>query len=88
MRWSRGVGILALAIAAPGAAQAPQQLEVTFNEAIQRALQVQPLMCRPGAQRTSGAARTQRMGVFLPSVTLGAFASKNSAHGSTRTATN
>ncbi|HZE95119.1 MAG TPA: TolC family protein [Gemmatimonadales bacterium] len=80
MRWSRGVGILALAIAAPGAAQAPQQLEVTLNEAIQRALQVQPLMVSArGAQRTSGAARTSAWGVFLPSVTLGAFASKNSA---------
>jgi outer membrane protein TolC len=75
MRWM--MGILALLIAVPVAAQ---QAEVTLNEAIQRALQVQPTMVQArGQQRTSGAARMTAWGSFLPTVTFGGAASKNSA---------
>ncbi len=82
----RGVLAVTLAIlaAAPAAAQAPaataQQVEVTLNEAIQRALQVQPGMVQArGLQSTSGAARMSAWGAFLPTVTIGGFASKNSS---------
>jgi outer membrane protein len=74
MRWI--TGMLAIAVASPAAAQ---QVEVTLNEAIQRALQVQPGMVQArGTQRTSGAARMTSWGSFLPSVTFGGTASKNS----------
>ncbi|MFN2572162.1 MAG: TolC family protein [Gemmatimonadales bacterium] len=80
MRW--GIGLLGLLVAAPlGAQQAPaQQVEVTLDEAIQRALAVQPAMVQArGAQSTSSAARTSAWGAFLPTVTASGSASKNSA---------
>jgi outer membrane protein TolC len=71
MRWV--TGILALTIAAPTQgqqAQPPQQLEVTLTEAIQRALEVQPLMVAArGEVRTSGAAMRASNGAFLPTIT-------------------
>ncbi len=74
MRWV--TGFLAIVIATPAAAQ---QIEVTLNEAVQRALQVQPAMVQArGTQRNSGAARTSAWAAFLPSVTFGGSASKNS----------
>ncbi len=77
MRWVPVVGILATLVAAPAAAQ---RVEVTLNEAIQRALQVQPGMVQArGLQSTSGAARMSAWGAFLPTVTVGGFATKNSA---------
>lgn len=72
MRWV--TGILALTVAVPVAAQqqAPQRLEVTLTEAIQRALQVQPLMVAArGEIRTSGAAMRASNGAFLPTITTG-----------------
>src|SRR3989442_7186291 len=76
MRCVPVVGILATLVAAPAAAQ---RVEVTLNEAIQRALQVQPGMVQArGLQNTSGAARMSAWGAFLPTVTVGGFATKNS----------
>lgn len=81
MRCVLAVGILAV-LGAPMEGQqpaAPQRIEVTLNDAIQRALAVQPGMVQAlGVQRTAGAARTSAWGAFLPSVTFGGFATKNS----------
>ena len=78
MRWV--TGILAVVLGVPAAAQqAPQQLEVTLKEAIQRALQVQPAMVQAqGRQRTAGAGRQVAWGSFLPNVSVSGFATKNS----------
>lgn len=70
MRW----GLLTILMAAPAAAVGQQpataQVEVTLNEAIQRALQVQPAMVQArGEQRTAGADRRAAFGAFLPNVT-------------------
>lgn len=76
------VGVLTLLCVQASAQQtAPApQVEVTLNEAVQRALNVQPAMVQArGLQRTSGAARTTSWGSFLPTVTFGGFASKNSS---------
>jgi len=79
MRWLSGM--LALVIAVPAAAQqapAPQGLEVTLNEAIQRALQVQPSMVQArGDQRNTGASKRQAYGAFVPSVSVGASAARS-----------
>ncbi|HEV8509056.1 MAG TPA: TolC family protein [Gemmatimonadales bacterium] len=65
MRWV--TAFLAMVIATPVAAQ---QIEVTLNEAVQRALQVQPAMVQArGEQRTAGADRLTAWGAFLPTVT-------------------
>src|SRR5262245_3189670 len=72
MRWLSG--ILALAIAVPAAAQQ----EVTLDEAIQRALQVQPSMVQArGVQRNAGADKRQAYGAFIPAVSLGASAARS-----------
>src|SRR6266511_224460 len=73
MRWV--IGILALVIATPAAAQ---QIEVTLNEAIQRALQVQPAMVQArGDQRNAGAGRRVAFGSFIPSLTLDGAAQRS-----------
>jgi len=68
MRWRSG--ILAVVLAVPAAAQqAPLHLEVTLKEAIQRALEVQPLMVSArGEVRSSGAALRASNGAFLPTI--------------------
>ena len=72
MRWL--AGILVMALATPAAAQqapAPQGLEVTLNEAIQRALQIQPAMVQArGDQSNAAMQRLAALGTFLPTVTL------------------
>src|SRR5216117_1447808 len=74
MRWV--TGFLALVIATPAAAQ---QIEVTLNEAIKRALQVQPAMVQArGDQRNAGAGRRVAFGSFIPSLTLGGSAQRSS----------
>lgn len=74
MRWVTG-GILAIVIAVPAAAQ---QIEVTLNEAIQRALQVQPAMVQArGDQRIAGASTRSAFGAYLPSLTTGASAARS-----------
>jgi outer membrane protein len=73
MRWI--IGFLAIVAAAPAAAQ---QVEVTLNEAIQRALQVQPAMVQArGDQRTAGANTRSAIGAYLPSLTTGASAARS-----------
>ncbi len=70
MRWV--TGFLALVIATPAAAQ---QIEVTLNEAIQRALQVQPAMVQArGDESNAGVQRLVAVGAFVPSVTLNSTA--------------
>ena len=68
-------GILSLVVAAPLAAQ---QVEVTLNEAVQRALQVQPAMVSArGEERTAGASRRSAFGAFLPTLSTNGSASRN-----------
>src|SRR5882762_7193222 len=81
MRRSLAVGTLAILAGAPAAAQtpaAPQRVEVTLDEAVRRALDVQPTMVQArGDQRTAGAARRSAFGAFLPSLTTSGSASRN-----------
>jgi outer membrane protein len=73
MRWLSG--LLAIAIAGPAAAQ---QVEVTLNEAIQRALRVQPSMVvARGQQRNTGASKRSAYGAFIPAVSVGASAARS-----------
>lgn len=71
MRWVMGILVLAAALPAEGQqAQPPQHLEVTLTEAIQRALEVQPLMVGArGEVRGTGAAMRASNGAFLPTIT-------------------
>src|SRR6266545_539772 len=73
MRWVMGILVVVAAAPAEGQqAQPPQHLEVTLTEAIQRALEVQPLMVGArGDVRTSGAAMRASNGAFLPTITTG-----------------
>jgi len=73
MRWVTGILALTMAVPVEGQqAPPPQHLEVTLAEAIQRALEVQPLMVAArGEVRTSGAAMRASSGAFLPSITTG-----------------
>ncbi|HEV8303774.1 MAG TPA: TolC family protein [Gemmatimonadales bacterium] len=67
-------GILALGLAVPAAAQ---QAEVTLQEAITRALLVQPAMVQArGDQRNAGAALRASAGAFLPTVSSSGSASR------------
>jgi outer membrane protein len=76
-----GVGILAFAGTSAGIAQQPATpplREVTLNDAIQRALGVQPTMVQArGDQRNAGASRRQAYGAFIPSVSVGASAARS-----------
>jgi len=72
-------GVLLITWAGRAGAQQPPapgqqaQLEVTLNEAIQRALQVQPAMIQArGEQRNAGASKRSAYGAFIPSVSVGA----------------
>jgi outer membrane protein TolC len=78
MRWVTGILALAVAIPAEGQqAPAPQQLEVTLTEAIQRALLAQPAMVQAvGAERSAGAGRRSAFGAYLPNVSVNASTSK------------
>src|SRR5512145_426502 len=76
------VGVLAIVLAGSGWAQQPaaqaMQLEVTLNEAIRRALDVQPAMAiARGEQRNTGADRRTAYGAFIPSVSVGASAARS-----------
>ena len=73
MRWFTVVW--ALFLATPVAAQ---QVEVTLNEAIQRALQVQPAMAvARGDQRNTSASKRSAYGAFIPTVSVGASAARS-----------
>jgi outer membrane protein len=75
--------ILAGACATSVAAQQPDSvvastMQITLDEAIQRALDVQPAMVQArGDQRNAGAGQRSALGAFLPSVTTSASASRN-----------
>src|SRR5438445_12815829 len=70
MRWV--TGILAITITTPAAAQ---HVQVTLQDAIQRALRVQPAMVQArGDESNAGAQRLAAIGAFVPSVTLNASA--------------
>src|SRR5438874_8698533 len=59
-------------------AQQPAQKEVTLNEAIARALQVQPVMVQArGDQRNAGATKMTAIGAYLPQVSTGASAARS-----------
>src|SRR5438093_4478936 len=69
------VGVLTMLLAAPGPAQ---RVEVTLQEAVRRALGVQPAMVQArGDQRNAGASSRSAFGAFLPSVTTGASAARS-----------
>jgi outer membrane protein TolC len=74
MRWVLGGGLLAILVAAPAAAQ---QVEVTLQEAIRRAQDVQPAMVQAmGTERTAGASRRSAFGAYLPTLSVSAATSK------------
>jgi outer membrane protein len=76
MRRSVVVGmLLGTLLAAPAAAQ---QAEVTLQEAIQRALRVQPAMVQArGDQRNAGAAMRASIGSYLPTVSTNGSSQRN-----------
>jgi len=54
-------------------------VEVTLDEAIRRALDVQPAMVQAeGARRNAGAQRITTLGAFLPTLSVSGAVSKNS----------
>ncbi len=78
MRWVPVVGILATLVAAPAAAQ---QAEVTLQEAVRRALDIQPAMVQArGEQRLAGASSRSAFGAFLPTVSTGTSAVRSNVN--------
>src|SRR2546423_8978748 len=74
------VGFFAVLIAMPVAAQAPAQAaqEITLDEAVRRALDIQPAMVQArGDQRNAGASMRTAFGSFLPTLTTGASAARS-----------
>ena len=70
MRWV--TGILAITIATPTAAQ---HVQITLQDAIQRALLVQPAMVQArGDESNAGVQRLAAIGAFVPTVTLNSAA--------------
>jgi outer membrane protein TolC len=62
----------------PDSAVTPAALQVSLEEAVRRALDVQPAMVQAeGATRNAGAARRASYGAFLPQVSVGGTASLN-----------
>jgi outer membrane protein len=71
----RRILTLGAALAGPLGAQ---QLEVSLDEAVRRALQVQPAMVQArGDQRTAAAGRRSALGAFLPSLSTSWSASRS-----------
>jgi outer membrane protein len=81
MRRAVTLGFSAMLLAVPARAQtpaAPQLVEVTLDEAVRRALDVQPTMVQArGDQRTAGAARRSAFGSFLPTLSTTGSASRS-----------
>jgi outer membrane protein TolC len=78
----RILGLLALAAAAPAAAQQPQgqpqRLEVTVTEAVRRALMIQPAIIQAnGDRRNAGAGMRSALGAFLPSLSVSGSAARS-----------
>ena len=80
------IGIIALVIAAPAAAQNPAVRSdsaptVTMDEAISRALAIQPTMVQAlGTERNAAAASRAAWGGFLPSLSIGGSSNTNSSN--------
>lgn len=79
----RGLLLMLSCAAAPLAAQqadttTPQLLQVTVDEAVRRALEVQPAMVQArGDQRNAGAGERSAWGAFLPSFSTNASANRS-----------
>ena len=75
------VGCFTFVIAVTARAQtpaAPEQIQITLDEAVRRSLDVQPTMVQArGDQRSAGAARRSAFGAFLPSLTTSGSASRS-----------
>src|SRR5213592_3926437 len=71
------VGALTILFAAPVAAQ---RVEVTLQEAVRRALGVQPAMVQArGDQRNAGASARSAWGAFLPTLSTSASATRSNS---------
>jgi len=79
MRWRFVVSLVVMSMPwASLEAQQPTQREVTLNEAIARALQVQPAMVQArGDQRNAGATKMTAIGAYLPQISTGASAARS-----------
>jgi len=78
MRWT--IGLVGLLIAAQAAAQQPGDSlpTVTLDDAVQRALQVQPAMVTAlGSERNASAGKLAAWGAFLPSVSVNGGATRS-----------
>src|SRR5947207_6968547 len=78
MRWLTGILVVGLAVPAAAAQHVSTPREVTLQEAIQRALDVQPTMISArGDQRNAGASKRSAYGAFIPAVSLGSSAARS-----------
>ena len=78
MRCSLGVAWVVLAARAAAQQPAAAAQEVTLDEAVRRALTVQPAMVQAlGTQRNAGASRRSTVGTFLPSLQATASATRS-----------
>lgn len=74
----RRVRLLVALLTPLAGAGAAQQVEVTLQEAIRRALQVQPAMVQArGDQRTAGASSRSALGAYLPSLSVSGSAARS-----------
>src|SRR5438552_3581698 len=80
MRWLRGVTAV-LVVALTARVAAAQQVEITLQEAVRRALDVQPAMVQArGDQRNAGANQLSASGAFLPTITASGSSNLSSAN--------
>jgi outer membrane protein len=78
MRWLTGIVAVALVVPAAAAQQPSTLQEVTLQEAVRRALDVQPAMIQArGDQRNAGASKRTAYGAFIPTVSLGSSAARS-----------
>ena len=78
MRWLTGIVVVGLTVPAAAAQHVSTPREVTLQEAIQRALDVQPTMISArGDQRNAGASKRSAYGAFIPAVSLGSSAARS-----------
>src|SRR5438874_148777 len=79
MKWRFVISLIVVSMPfASLKAQQTAQKEVTLNEAIARALQVQPVMVQArGDQRNAGATKMTAIGAYLPQVSTGASAARS-----------
>ena len=78
MRWLTGILAVGLVVPVAAAQQVSTPQEVTLQDAIRRALDVQPTMIQArGDQRNAGASRRSAYGAFIPTVSLGSSAARS-----------